>query len=307
MGLLKQLTSGQEHTLTAHTLVGRGRVCSIIIPRRIVSSEHASLSWSSSTHGLGWVLRDLASRNGTWLNGERLAPGAPAALVAGAVVAFGDPLDRWTLIDDAPPVAMARQLPGGTLHRAEGGALLLPSSSDPEITIFHGGHGEWVLEDGSGARTVQDQEILTSPVGSWQLFLPQTVEGTVNSSARRPALHTLTLRLQVSRDEEHIKTTLQLGAERFELEPRSYHYLLVLLARIRCDDSDASEDEQGWIDAELFARQLAVSRRTLNVHICRLRQQIAQLGIDGAAGIIERRASACQLRLGVSAVTIEPL
>ncbi|MFT5680422.1 MAG: hypothetical protein ACI8RZ_001328 [Myxococcota bacterium] len=307
MGILKQLTSEQKQTLAAHTLVGRGRVCSIVIPRRIVSSEHASLTWLASTGGPGWVLRDLASRNGTWLNDQRLDPGAPATLTTGSVVAFGDPEDRWSLIDDAPPIAMARRIPDGAVHLAEGGALLLPSSGDPEITVFHSGYGDWILEDDSGARTVQDQEILTATAGSWQLFLPQVVEGTVNSSALRPELMTLTLQLQVSRDEEHVKTTLHLGTQHFELEPRSYHYLLVLLARIRRDDADASEEEQGWIDAELLARQLAVTRRTLNVHICRLRQQIGQTGIDGAAGIIERRSGARQIRLGVAVFTVESL
>lgn len=307
MGILRQDRTEQELTLAAHTLVGRGRVCSIVIPRRIVSSEHASLSWLASTDGPGWVLRDLASRNGTWLDGERLDPGTPAPLTAGSVVAFGDPEDRWTLIDDAPPIAMARHIPDGTVQLAEGGALLLPSSGDPEITVFLSGHGEWILEDGSGARTVQDQEILTATAGSWRLFLPQVVEGTVNSSAQRPELATLTLQLQVSRDEEHVQTTLHLGTQQFTLEPRSYHYLLVHLARLRRDDVAESEAEQGWIDAELLARQLAVSRRTLNVHICRLRQQIGQSGIDGAAGIIERRSGARQIRLGVGSFSVERL
>ena len=78
MGLLKNLNTSQEQTLAAHTLIGRGRVCSLVIPRRIVSSEHASLSWVAREQGPGWVLRDLASRNGTWRNGIRLEPGVPA-------------------------------------------------------------------------------------------------------------------------------------------------------------------------------------------------------------------------------------
>ncbi len=53
-----------------HHLVGRGSDCSIRIPSVTVSRHHLSLE----VHGGTVRVTDLGSRNGTWLNSERLRP-----------------------------------------------------------------------------------------------------------------------------------------------------------------------------------------------------------------------------------------
>lgn len=49
-------------------LVGREQICDVILDEKTVSAEHARLSFH---HGNWWV-KDLESRNGTYLNDELL-------------------------------------------------------------------------------------------------------------------------------------------------------------------------------------------------------------------------------------------
>jgi pSer/pThr/pTyr-binding forkhead associated (FHA) protein len=55
--------------LDGHRLViGRDRSCDIVVRDRATSRRHALLERLAA----GWCLTDLQSRNGTWVNGERL-------------------------------------------------------------------------------------------------------------------------------------------------------------------------------------------------------------------------------------------
>ena len=63
--------------------VGRDDDCDAVIPDPSVSSRHARLEFD----GASWLLTDLGSTNGTWLNGARLA--APTRIEASDVVQFG--------------------------------------------------------------------------------------------------------------------------------------------------------------------------------------------------------------------------
>ena len=56
--------SGQTATL----LLGRGPVCDITLTDATVSRRHAALSYRDGH----WVVADLGSRNGTWVNGTRV-------------------------------------------------------------------------------------------------------------------------------------------------------------------------------------------------------------------------------------------
>lgn len=58
-----------------------------------VSRRHAIITPS----GAGYNLEDLASANGTFVNGERLAPQAPAAIVHGDEIKFGTLILRFEI------------------------------------------------------------------------------------------------------------------------------------------------------------------------------------------------------------------
>ena len=65
--------------------------------------------------------------------------------------------------------------------------------------------------------------------------------------------------------------------------------------------------ERGWVDREVLCRMLATDPRKLNVDVFRVRRQLTELGIYGAAGIIARRAGTGQLRLGTHRVEVTKL
>ncbi|MBS0206781.1 MAG: FHA domain-containing protein [Planctomycetes bacterium] len=53
---------------SAEALIGRRDTCELWLPDGLVSREHAALTKGED----GYCIRDLASRNGTYLNGKRL-------------------------------------------------------------------------------------------------------------------------------------------------------------------------------------------------------------------------------------------
>jgi FHA domain len=66
------------------TLIGRAEHCDLVLPQDNVSREHARVS---VRHG-EFVVEDLGSSNGTWVNGERLT--GPTALRDGDGLVLGD-------------------------------------------------------------------------------------------------------------------------------------------------------------------------------------------------------------------------
>jgi hypothetical protein len=67
--------------------IGRSRSCPIRLADESVSSHHARLL-VDRPHS-EFALSDASSRNGTYINGERLVPETPRALWAGAFISFG--------------------------------------------------------------------------------------------------------------------------------------------------------------------------------------------------------------------------
>jgi biotin operon repressor len=66
--------------------IGRAQRCDIPLEDKRVSQQHAVIR----RQGEAYLLADLESRNGTWVNGFRLAPGTAVRLGPGDVVRVGD-------------------------------------------------------------------------------------------------------------------------------------------------------------------------------------------------------------------------
>ena len=67
-------TLGREFVLSEATVsIGRVPENDITLESLAVSRHHARISWSDE----GYLLEDLDSRNGTWLNNKRISEGAP--------------------------------------------------------------------------------------------------------------------------------------------------------------------------------------------------------------------------------------
>lgn len=302
MGFLKQMDDGIRIALGSRCLIGRHAACDVRVENPRVSTEHASVHWV----GDRWELRDLNSRNGTFVDGRRLGAGERAVLAAGSAFSLGGE-DTFRLEDACPPVASARHGKSGLLRTAAEGLLVLPDDEHPEVSIFEDAGGRWVAEEGDETRLVADRDIVIADGEGWVLDLPSTAGATWEAGALLPTIDTLSLSFGVSRDEEFIEVTVVHEGGRTPLPARSHHYLLLTLARAALSDEASSAAERGWVDREVLCRMLATDPRKLNVDVFRVRKQLAALGVHGAAGIIARRAGTGQLRLGTHRVEVTKL
>lgn len=58
----------------------------LVLNDNLVSGRHARLSWD----GAGWWLEDVGSKNGTFVNGERIVPRAAQRVAPGSRIQLGD-------------------------------------------------------------------------------------------------------------------------------------------------------------------------------------------------------------------------
>ena len=93
-GAFLRLESGEVFAVTGMTVIGRrdlkqGISVDIDLSRhdtgRVISRRHATVEHRKE----GYVVMDMASINGTFLNGKRLAPRTPAKLASGDEIVIG--------------------------------------------------------------------------------------------------------------------------------------------------------------------------------------------------------------------------
>jgi len=290
--------------LFAHHLVGRSPNADLHLPDRRVSKQHATLRWT----GRCWQLQDLGSRNGTFLDGRRLAAGERVALAAGARVSFGGLEDPWTLTDAGPPAAIALPLAGGERVPARDGILALPDPGAPRLTVFQGRDGQWRAEDNAGARAVVDEDTVEIGGRAWRLRLPEVDPLTFERPPEARTLERLRLHLSVARGGRLVEAEALFDDDRVDLESRAHHRLLLTLAEARLAEGD------GWVDRAELLDALDTDEWQLNLLVFRARKQLAAAGVAGATGLVERRrvplrqrrpgGDERQLRLGCEAVEV---
>jgi len=312
MAVLTKHPEGTHSPVLSPHLVGRSRLADLRMNEPTVSGEHAVLRWT----GREWELHDLGSRNGTIVDGRRLAPGERVALARGTVIAFGQPDNAWCLVDDAPPTIMAMPAEGGEPLCAQNQLLALPSEDNPEAVVYRDGTGEWVLEHGGEVARIIDRATVRAGGHDFVLRVPDLIAATWDINAPVPHLGALTLRFAVSRDEEYVALTARGDHHVIDLGARAHHAVLLMLARSRLEDRKARppaatgrstpspESSEGWVYQDELADKLAMDETHLNVAVFRCRRQLAEAGILGAAGIIERRRPTREVRLGVSKIEI---
>jgi hypothetical protein len=266
---------------------------------RRVSNEHAVIQYNRG----GWELRDLNSRNGTFVAGRRVTSDW-ILLSKGMEFAIGGRDLSLTLVDAAPPVASAHRIGTSEIRSATRGVLLLPDDDHPSVTIFERFDGRWIAESAYEQQEVTDRQILLVDGVAWRLELPAPNTSTLDTSDVGPSVDTIGLRFAVSRDEEHLELAMVHEGQTTRIASRTYHYLLLTLARAWLADASGSPEDRGWVDREDLIRMLSVDGNKLNVDIHRARGQLAKLGVHRAADLIVRRLEAGQLRLGVRHVEV---
>jgi len=292
-------------------MVGRSRLADLRMTEPTVSGEHAVLRWT----GREWELHDLGSRNGTIVDGRRLAAGERVILASGAVIAFGQADNAWRLIDDAPPTIMAVPAVAGEPISARDHLLALPSEDDPEAVVYRDAAGDWVLEAAGETARVTDGSIVRAGGREFTLRVPDLIAATWDNRSPAPHLGGLTFRFSVSRDEEYVALTARGDHHTIDLGARAHHAVLLMLARNRLEDRAARttpaagraglpESSEGWVYQDELADKLAMDETHLNVAVFRCRRQLAEAGIIDAARIIERRRPTREVRLGVARIEI---
>lgn len=304
MGVIFHPETQTRIPLRPHHVVGREARADLCLPDREISASHALLRWS----GTAWELRDLGSRNGTWVGGRRLQPGERCPLKPGDTFWFGNPAHTWSLEDAAPPCAAAVCAETQQLRQALGGLLVLPDESQPLVSIYLDANGQWVMEADGEGRPVTDQAVIEVAGQRWRLFLGSAVQSTIGLRERGDGLEHARLRFEVSTDEEHVHLWMDWDGRQVDLGERAHHYLLLTLARVRQRDQRnpaLHPDSHGWLPVEDLQKMLAMDSTHLRVEIFRIRRQLVDANIDSAASIIERRMGARQLRIGVEQLDIQ--
>jgi hypothetical protein len=292
--------------LPGRCVVGRSRSCDLELVDEHVSNQHATLEWNS-TH---WLVRDLGSSNGTFLNGRRLAPGETATLGKGDELRFGRKPTPWVVEDDGPPTLMAVHLATGGVQHADGCYLVLPDRQRPEVGVYQDQCGRWLAEARGDPRPVSDRDVLrTGDDDLWRIHLPTSTEDTLKDSDGPLLLAHLELTFLYTRDEEHVEVRARIGGRSHALKARAHHYPLFVLARQRLADhrAGAAPSEQGWVRQDELLRMLRIEENNLHISIHRARTQIGQLGVVDAAGLVERRSGTRQIRIGVEHLELVPL
>jgi hypothetical protein len=309
MGAIRESSTGEVRILEPSHVIGRVPAprCSLTLDEPYVSGVHAELRWT----GAAWEIKDLGSRNGTYLDGRRLDPTASHRIGKGSKVAFGKREREWEMIDAAPPPVMAVPLGGGDPVLLRDDFIALPSSDDPRATIYRTIEGTWVLESPDEApRTLTDLCTFEAVGRLWRFScseMPPATLTTDDVAKSRIELRDLELTFSVSRDEEHVHLTMTHAGREIDLGSRKHNYLLLTLARRRLGEraQGLPDTSCGWIDQEELAHDPSMAPPQLNIDVFRIREQFSKAGVLDAAGIVQRRPG--QLRFGTSRVSITTL
>lgn len=304
MGAIREVATGRTWSLEAHHLIGRSHRCSLRLPESSVSGEHASLRWT----GGAWVVKDLGSRYGTFVNGQPLQPGIPVTIQPGARITFGREKGVWEITEAAPPEVMVVPAEGGAALLRHGGLIAIPSVDRPAAVVFQGRDGAWVLEHAGRVEVVREHAPFVVEDVPWRLCNTTPLEQTWMPGDGREAmaLDEVQLRFRISRNEEHIDLSVGWRDRLVELGVRSHHYVLLTLARVRLENARSGEaaSAAGWIDQEALLKLLHFSPERLNLDIFRARRQFGAAGFMPGAGIVERRPATKEIRIGVGETTV---
>jgi hypothetical protein len=303
MAILRHKDEQDTVVLPPTALVGRSRRADVLLRQPCGSAVHASLRWT----GWDWEIHDHGSRNGTRVNGATIEPGQPRRLAHGATLEFGASAEQWVLVDSGPPGPFATAS-DGTLALGEGDLLALPKPDQSEATVYRTAQGDWVFEDCSDTRSIDDRAQVRAGGLVWTVRLPLSTERTAGKDADGSArsLDDLHLHFRVSRDEEEVDVWVEGQGDSKALTSRAHSYLLLTLARQRLQDAKILPNgECGWLDREVVAHMLAMDANHLYVAVYRARRQFAEAGIPDAARIVEWKPGRGKLRIGCGNLTVE--
>lgn len=293
MGVLQSVASSAGRAVYLYTdhLVGRSEQSRLVLAHPSVSSVHARLRW----RGDRWTVRDLGSRNGTFVNGHPVDVRGHA-LERGDRVVFGDPAETWELVDGTEPEPLLVPAAGGAAIRLAA-VTPLPSAECPSATIFKRGDGCFMLETEGDVSELRTEQRIVIGGDELVVHLPAGSVDASTISRDRPAVHAMTsvqLAINASPDEESAEVHVMLGDRRDYLPPRVHLYVLLHLARART----SAGEHDGWLACDALCDDLRTTREQLALHVFRIRDDFKRLGLDDAGEIVDRRRRGW-IRIGI--------
>jgi hypothetical protein len=282
-------------------LIGRAASAQLRIGLPSVSSQHAVISWSSS----GWCIRDLASRNGTYLNGKRLPHEARTVrLSKDDELTFAEPDESWLLWDDAAPSAQLSDERGDVIELSPGASTGVPSDDAPLAFVLEDGTC-WYLESAHGERTeLCDGQLVAIGQRRYLVHLPEVSTSTPEAGEPAPdaTIARVRLRIRVAANEEAAALEVELAGRSHAFPLRAHFYLLAILARQRIADSARRDlQREGWVSVERAMQELGLAApESVAVLAHRCRKALERIGCRDTPRLIERQRGGL-LRLGVPA------
>jgi pSer/pThr/pTyr-binding forkhead associated (FHA) protein len=284
------------------TVVGRGHA-GIVIDHRTVSAQHARISHFDGA----WHIRDLGSKNGTFVDGQRVEVGPWRRLEAGARIDLGG-APSFRVADLRPPTMHARN-EGGVIALPVDGVLALPSSDAPEILVMQGMEGHVIERDGLTTPVADGAEV-TAGGELWRIFIGRSDADLLETQPTMPARDLRSTRLVFTEAVEASLVRLCVAADdgQVAISGRPFIVVLLHLARARLEDRDQAIDERecGWRSRRDILGSLRITPEKLNLDLHRARRVLSAEGVHGVDTLIERRRERGMLRIGPSHLTIHP-
>ncbi|CAM3666247.1 FHA domain protein [Paracidovorax anthurii] len=285
-----------------HTFGRHPDSCRTVLQEADISKLHALVRWS----GTRWELCDQ-SRNGTLLDGQRLAPAQWHGLQVGSEIRFGaSSAGAWSLIDaSAPRTGLWPPGGEGVLRVLDAQENLLPNPSQADSNVFQL-EGRWWWDRMDRVVPLLDGHIVQAGSQRWEFILCEDL-GITQDLPRTPpvsASPAAVFDFHLSQNEEHVNLDIHLEGRDLPLGERIHHYTLATLARHRLQDARRGlpPPSQGWLGIEDLARMLGVDVPHLNIQLFRARRQIQNaLGIARDT-VVERRRG--EVRFGDHAFRI---
>ncbi|HKO52624.1 MAG TPA: FHA domain-containing protein [Polyangiaceae bacterium] len=304
MAVIQRNSDGRKIHIPHQLVIGRADSCDLILDVSSVSSHHAVIRWN----GARWVLADLGSRNGTYVNGHRLAPRSAKLhpLSRGDEIAFAEREEVWTLSDDAAPNCLLVPVDDGlaTITLVRGQSIAWPDENHAVALVFFQ-HEAWHVEDAEGSvQRLKDGETALLGDQSFMFHSPGPVPETPAAAApiARRELVLAFVHVRVAPDEETAALRVDIGGEELPVAARSHLYLLAYLARMR--KVTPTTADHGWVPVERACRDLQADPEGLAVLVYRCRKDFESLHFHDASRVIERTRGLLRIGLQENQVRI---
>ncbi len=249
------------------------------------------------------------SINGTYLNGTKISDSQSSLLAKDDKLHFGSmQSDTWCIMEIEAPTATLIPVTPSLSEIILIDMVALPSEESPQVTLYQSGEGAWMCLSENGTTRLVSGDLVGTQDMVWRFIdAAPTVITSTDESVAIIESSDVDVHFTVSQNEEHVSLTLFLNQINVDLGERTHHYLLLMLARQRLKDKQNGiiDTEQGWIDKDLFSKNLGLEESHINILIYRFRKQcIKSLPHSITMNqIIERRSG--ELRINCGVITID--